>query len=168
MRMRVGELEQVTEDLDVELISPDRTVTGIKYSGGPDYGWMVTQGITSTYGKLAFDGTGIGVAILTLVSIRRTTCRRVSSIPRILPSQRGRQPLARFDDGGWWLELASTRAPRMVLNIDYIAKPDQVAPGNRILSILTKSSYLDKQHRENVVPLSGYATSNANSGKSYF
>lgn len=56
----------------------------------------------------------------------------------------------------------------MVLNIDYIAKPDQVAPGNRILSILTKSSYLDKQHRENVVPLSGYATSNANSGKSYF
>jgi subtilisin family serine protease len=40
---------------------------------------------------------------------------------------------------------------------DEIAKPDLVAPGNRLISVRTQGSYIDLNFPENVIPLADYA-----------
>jgi serine protease AprX len=40
---------------------------------------------------------------------------------------------------------------------DEIAKPDLVAPGNRLISLLEQSSYIDRTFPENVIPVADYA-----------
>lgn len=47
----------MAESADIEQIVPDRQVQGTKYYGGPDYGWMVTEGFTRNGSKLPNDGT---------------------------------------------------------------------------------------------------------------
>ncbi|HEY3742088.1 MAG TPA: S8 family peptidase [Bryobacteraceae bacterium] len=58
------DLQALAADPDVEYIAPDRAISSTAYSGPPDYAWMQTLGITSTFGTAAFDGTGIGVAVI--------------------------------------------------------------------------------------------------------
>ncbi len=60
----------------------------------------------------------------------------------------------------------SSKGPTL---IDHIAKPDIVAPGNRIASILSGNSYLVKGFPANIVPWSYYTTSSTQSGSlAYF
>jgi serine protease AprX len=40
---------------------------------------------------------------------------------------------------------------------DDIAKPDLVAPGNRVISLREKNSYIDKTYPQNLIPVSSYA-----------
>ncbi|MCX6363489.1 MAG: S8 family serine peptidase, partial [Actinobacteria bacterium] len=40
---------------------------------------------------------------------------------------------------------------------DEIAKPDLVAPGNRLISLRTQGSYIDTNFAENIIPLADYA-----------
>jgi serine protease AprX len=58
------DLQLFAADPDVQYVAPDRAVSGTKYQGPPDYAWMQTLGVTSTFGTAPFDGTGIGVAII--------------------------------------------------------------------------------------------------------
>lgn len=59
-----NEVEKLADDADVEFIHPDRVVSGTAFSGKVDYGWMTVTGLTSTGGKLPYDGANIGVAVI--------------------------------------------------------------------------------------------------------
>lgn len=61
----------------------------------------------------------------------------------------------------------SSRGPSAV---DMVVKPDIVAPGNKIVSVLADGSYIDQQYSDvNGVPLSGYKyTSSQADSKKYF
>jgi serine protease AprX len=48
----------------------------------------------------------------------------------------------------------SSRGPTLY---DEIAKPDLVAPGNRVVSLRVKGSYIDRTFPENLIPVSSYA-----------
>jgi subtilisin family serine protease len=49
---------------------------------------------------------------------------------------------------------------------DRFAKPDLVAPGNKIVSLRTPGSYIDEHFPENTLPLSSYAAREAGDGAS--
>ncbi|MBS1875048.1 MAG: S8 family peptidase [Acidobacteria bacterium] len=57
-------LEELAADPDVEFIHPDRPLKAADFNGKMDYGWMTVTGITSPTGKLPYDGSGVGVAII--------------------------------------------------------------------------------------------------------
>jgi serine protease AprX len=50
----------------------------------------------------------------------------------------------------------SSQGPTM---FDDIAKPDLVAPGNRVVSLREKNSYIDQTYPQNLIPVSSYAPS---------
>ena len=68
-----GALEELANDPEVEFISPDHKLAATDWGGGdswdstvstPDYGWMSLLGLTSPNAEAAYDGTGIGVAVI--------------------------------------------------------------------------------------------------------
>lgn len=61
-----SQLEALSNDPDVEYISPDRVVTATSssvYTGSPDYGWR-TVGADLATSVFGLDGTGIGIALI--------------------------------------------------------------------------------------------------------
>src|SRR5450631_1278350 len=62
--MKAKDIEQLADDPNVETIAPDQPVTASTFVGGPDYGWMTALDISNSFGTLAYDGKGIGVALL--------------------------------------------------------------------------------------------------------
>ncbi len=65
-RIPANQLEALSDDPDVEFISPDRTVfsTGNStYTGKPDYGWR-TVGADLATSVFGVDGTGVGIAMI--------------------------------------------------------------------------------------------------------
>src|ERR1700726_2965885 len=56
-------LEAISEDPDVEFISPDRAIQATAYTGNPDYGWR-TVGADMGTSVFNVDGHGIGVAVI--------------------------------------------------------------------------------------------------------
>jgi serine protease AprX len=52
--------------------------------------------------------------------------------------------------------------------IDHFAKPDLVAPGNRILSLKDAGSYFDKVYPENRVPINTYSSDTGTSTPDYY
>jgi serine protease AprX len=63
-RIPAGMLTELAMDPDVEFIHPNRRVAASDFSGTVDYGWMSTVGFTSNWQTLAWDGTGISVAVI--------------------------------------------------------------------------------------------------------
>jgi serine protease AprX len=59
----------------------------------------------------------------------------------------------------------TSKGPTMV---DHIAKPDLVAPGNKIISLRDSGSFLDTMYRDNRVPIWVYATTSANGTPDYY
>jgi serine protease AprX len=59
----------------------------------------------------------------------------------------------------------TSKGPTMV---DHIAKPDLVAPGNKIISLRDSGSFLDTEYRDNRVPMWVYATTTANGTPDYY
>jgi len=64
MTVKSDRLAVLAEDPNVEYIAPDSPVHATTFTGGPDYGWMTALDITNNFGTAAYDGTGVGVAIL--------------------------------------------------------------------------------------------------------
>jgi len=61
-----SQLEALSNDPDVEYISPDRVVTATAsnvYTGSPDYGWR-TVGADLATSVFGLDGSGIGIAVI--------------------------------------------------------------------------------------------------------
>ena len=59
----------------------------------------------------------------------------------------------------------SSRGPT---NVDLIAKPDVVAPGNLVDSLLAPGSTLVNEYPGNIVPASAYTTANVSGTPLYF
>ena len=57
------QLAAISEDPDVEFISPDHPVSATAYTGSPDYGWR-TIGADMATSVFNVDGRGIGVAVI--------------------------------------------------------------------------------------------------------
>ncbi|HWU36889.1 MAG TPA: S8 family serine peptidase, partial [Candidatus Acidoferrum sp.] len=62
--MPAANLRALADDPDVEFIHPDRPLGSSGWTGTLDYGWMTATGIGTAKGRLAYDGTGIGVALI--------------------------------------------------------------------------------------------------------
>ena len=63
-RIPAARLAELARDPDVEFIHPNRAVQASDFSGTVDYGWMSALGLTASGQTLAWDGTGIGVAVI--------------------------------------------------------------------------------------------------------
>jgi serine protease AprX len=50
---------------------------------------------------------------------------------------------------------------------DEIAKPDVVAPGNRLISLRVKDSYIDANYPQNLIPVAGYAPTDPDTDPDY-
>jgi hypothetical protein len=60
------QLDDLSNDPDIEFISPDRAVTAAGnalYTGNPDYGWR-TVGADLATSVFGLDGSGIGIALI--------------------------------------------------------------------------------------------------------
>src|ERR1700686_4052442 len=60
------QLDDLSNDPDIEFISPDRAVTATGnslYTGAPDYGWR-TVGADVATNVFGLDGSGIGIALI--------------------------------------------------------------------------------------------------------
>jgi len=61
--LSANQIAAISEDPDVEFISPDRPVYATAYTGNPDYGWR-TVGADMATSVFNVDGNGIGVAVI--------------------------------------------------------------------------------------------------------
>lgn len=57
-------ISKLANDPTVEFIQIDHEVSVTDFSGKMDYGWMTVTGLTSIDSNLAYDGSGVGVAIV--------------------------------------------------------------------------------------------------------
>jgi serine protease AprX len=62
--VKAREIGALADDPDVEYIALDHQVRGTEFSGTADYGWMAVSGIGERYGRLPYDGSNIGIAVI--------------------------------------------------------------------------------------------------------
>ncbi len=62
-RMQASDLAALANDQDVESVAEDHVVRGTTFNGSADYGWVTALG-AAAYSSTAYDGTGIGIAVI--------------------------------------------------------------------------------------------------------
>jgi serine protease AprX len=64
LSVKALEIGALSDDPDVEYIARDHQVRATEFSGTADYGWMAVSGIDERYGRLPYDGSNIGIAVM--------------------------------------------------------------------------------------------------------
>src|SRR5271166_1317963 len=64
VEMSVSQLRELADEASVVSVVPDHNLRTTDFTGGLDYGWMTALDVANTSTPYAYDGAGVGVAII--------------------------------------------------------------------------------------------------------